>query len=169
MRSTRRLGELLRAAKARPAPGSTAASDAKWDDTGWVPGSGSGSLAISCLLLSGANAVLIDLGDLVGSARGPVTAPTLCRYVLEHVAELHWILSPGSYQAGASPEPELSPEEHNMVKGVWASVGRRLGIAFMVRSAFGPRTMAADGNGATVVASPNVSRPFTKRTSCTRR
>jgi hypothetical protein len=57
----------------------------------------SAPLAITTLLLSGANSVLTDLGDLVGAARGPVTAPTLVRYVVEHIAEIHWLLSPWTY------------------------------------------------------------------------
>lgn len=80
-----------------PTAGSTAAADFRFPDETWIPNGGRAPLAVTTLLLSGAVSVLTDLGDLVGSARGPVTAPILVRYVVEHVAEINWLLSPGTY------------------------------------------------------------------------
>ncbi len=49
------------------------------------------------MLLSGASSVLTEFGDLVGVRRAPVTGTVLCRYVIEHIAEILWILTPGTY------------------------------------------------------------------------
>lgn len=80
-----------------PTKGSTADADFEFPDDTWVPYVGRAPLTIATLLLSGANSVLTDLGDLVGAGRAPVTAPALIRYVAEHIAEIHWLLSPGTY------------------------------------------------------------------------
>jgi hypothetical protein len=88
-----------------PVEGSTAAIDFQFPDDTWIAAGGRAPLAVTTLLLSGAGEVLTDLGDLVGAARGPVTAPTLVRYVVEHIAEIYWLLSPGTYTVEDDVDP----------------------------------------------------------------
>src|SRR5687768_16114829 len=78
-----------------PAVPSSAAADFAFADPAWHDGAGHAPLGIATLLVSGASSVLTEFGDLVCSRRGPVTGPTLCRYVIEHIAETLWILAPG--------------------------------------------------------------------------
>ena len=95
-----------------PAVPSSAAADWAFADQSWYPGAGRAPLGIGTLLLSGASSVLTEFGDLVGSRRGPVTGPTLCRYVIEHIAEILWILAPGSYTTDdGDPTGGLTDEE----------------------------------------------------------
>jgi hypothetical protein len=111
--STRALGDLI---NETPRPNSTAWHDARFRGSGWHDTSGEWPLGVSLLLLCAAGSVVTDLGDLAEAGRGPVSAFPLTRYVIEHIAEIHWILAHGTY-VGEDPTTFMTREEHgNLVE-----------------------------------------------------